>query len=211
MNTMTPMHNWNIWLETLPRWAALLPLAGYLFMLAWVHVRRRPSIVSGTRDGVLLAISVAGLAIAGPLALVRPAFGGAPWGWSIMLLLFGLVVAVCTLAARPRLVVYNVSPEQLRPLVAEVVTGLDAHARWAGASVVLPSRRLQLHLDGSGGMRCSSIVAVGERAALEGWAEFGRRLRQAAVRMRVRPSPWAALFAAAGFAALAGAGWAAIG
>lgn len=200
----------NALLDTLPLWAAMLPLAGYLLVLAWMHLRRRPCVVSGTWDGVLLAAAIAGLALAGPLALVRPAFGGSGWGWVIMLLLLGLVVAVCILAARPRLVVYNISAEQLRPLVAEVVAGLDPEARWAGASVVLPSRRLQLHVDGTTTMRCPSIIAVGERAALEAWADFSRRLRQSAGRMRVRRSPWAAVFVAAAAAVLAAAAWAAM-
>jgi hypothetical protein len=99
-------------------------------------------------------------------------------------------------------VIYNISAEQLRPLVAEVVAGLDADARWAGASVALPTRRLQLHLDGAGGMRCSSVVAVGERAAHESWTEFCRRLRRSVGRLRVRPSPWAGVFAAAAAAVL---------
>jgi hypothetical protein len=192
----------NAMLDTLPLWAALVPIAVYLLALAGVHLRRRPSVVSGTWDGILLATAVAGLAFAGPLALVRPAVGASLWGWLLVLLIFTLVVAVCILAARPRLVIYNISAEQLRPLVAEVVAGLDADARWAGASVALPTRRLQLHLDGAGGMRCSSVVAVGERAAHESWTEFCRRLRRSVGRLRVRPSPWAGVFAAAAAAVL---------
>lgn len=201
----------NAMLDALPLWAALLPLAAYLLALAALHLRRRPSVVSGTWDGILLAASVAGLALAGPLALVRPAVGASLWGWLLVLLIFSLVVAVCILAARPRLVIYNISADQLRPLVAEVVAGLDADARWAGASVALPTRRLQLHLDGAGGMRCSSVIAVGERATHESWTEFCRRLRRSVARLRVRPNPWAGAFAAAAAAVFAVVVWAAIG
>lgn len=200
----------NAWLDALPLWAALLPLGGYLLLLTAAHARRRPTVVSGVWDGILLAAAVAGLAVAGPLGLVRPAVGSSLWGWLIAALIFSLVVAVCILAARPRLVVYNVSAEQLRPLVAEVVAALDTDARWAGATVVLPARRLQLHLDGAGGMRCSSVIASGERATHEAWTEFGRRLRQGLGRLRVRPSPWSWAFAAAATGVLAGAAWAAI-
>ena len=201
----------NAMLDALPLWAALLPLAAYLLALAALHLRRRPSVVSGTWDGILLAASVAGLALAGPLALVRPAVGASLWGWLLVLLIFSLVVAVCILAARPRLVIYNISADQLRPLVAEVVAGLDADARWAGASVALPTRRLQLHLDGAGGMRCSSVIAVGERATHESWTEFCRRLRRSVARLRVRPNPWAGAFAAAAATVFAVIIWAAIG
>lgn len=203
------MNTWNAWLDSLPLWAALLPLGGYLLLLAVAHARRRPTVISGTWDGILLAAAVAGLAVAGPLALVRPAVGSSLWGWLIVALVFSLVVAVCILAARPRLVIYNISAEQLRPLVAEVVTALDADTRWAGTTAALPARRLQLHLDG-GAMRCSSVIASGERAAHEAWTEFSRRLRQALGRLRVRPSPWAWAFAVAAVGVFGGAAWAAL-
>ena len=197
----------SAWLDPPPLWAALLPLGGYLSLLAATHLRRRPSVVSGAWDGILLAAAVAGLACAGPLALLQPAFGSAAWTWLIGLLAFGLAVAVCILAARPRLVIYNITSDQLRPFVAQVATALDPGARWAGTSVALPARRLQVQIDAADAMRCVSVVAVGERAAHECWTEFGRRLRQAVGRTRVRPSPWAAAFAAAAIAVLAAAGW----
>lgn len=196
-------------LDSLPLWIALLPLAGYLTLLAAAHLRRRPSLVSGTWDALLLAGAVAGLAFAGPLALVQPAFGPAPWNGLVALLGFGLVVAVCILAARPRLVVYNITAEQLRPFVAEVAATLDPRARWAGTSVALPTRQLELQLDG-GPLRCVSVVAVGERAAHDCWTEFGRRLRQAVRRTRVRPSPWAGVFIAAAGGIFAAAAWLAL-
>jgi hypothetical protein len=199
----------NSLLDTLPLWAALLPLGLYLVALGCVHLRGRPVMVSGVWDGILLGVATAGLAVVGPLALVRPAAGGTLWGWLIVLLLFGLIVALCVLVSRPRLVVYNITVEQLRPLVAEVVSALDPAARWAGETAALPNRGLQLHIDGNGSMRSVSIVAGGERQSLEAWAEFGRRLGQGVARLRVRSSPWGAIFAALGGIVIAVAAWSA--
>ncbi|MFM8803141.1 MAG: hypothetical protein ACKOK8_04420, partial [Planctomycetia bacterium] len=98
----------------------------------------------------------------------------------------------------PRMVVYNITVEQFRPLVAEVVSALDPGARWAGESAALPDRGFQLHIEGNGPMRTVSIVNVGERSSAEGWGEFTRRLRRAVGGLRVRRSPWGALFAAVG-------------
>jgi len=109
------------------------------------------------------------------------------------------------LAARPRLVVYNITLEQLRPVVAEIVAALDPTARWAGETVALPGRGIQVHLDGRGGMRSVSVVALGSRTSAEGWGEFSRRLRQAIRGLRVRPSPWAAVFGCGGCGLLAAA------
>jgi len=179
---------------------AVIPLGLYLVGIGWLHLRRRPSLIAGSLDFALLAASVAGLMLVGPLALLAPLAGGIPSvaGVPVLLACFLLLVAVAVLAMRPRLVIYNITLDQLRPVVAEVVAGLDASARWAGETAALPARGIQLHLDGRGSMRRVSVVAVGSRTSPEGWTEFCRRLRQAVGRLRVRSSPWGGVFAALG-------------
>lgn len=184
-------------------WIALVPLGIYLTWLAWAHLRRRPLAVSGGFDVAMLAVAVSGLAAVGPLALIRPVTGGTPWSWPVLAFLFALVVAVCMLVARPRLVVYNISVEQFRPLVAEVVAALDPDARWAGESAALPGRGVQLHIEGNGPLRTVSVVNIGERQSAEGWVEFTRRLRRSVRSLRVRRSPWGGLFACLGLGLLA--------
>ncbi len=188
----------NSLFDALPLGAAFLPLGIYLIALGWVHLRRRPLAIAGVWDGILLGASLVGLVTVGPIALVRPAAGGSAWSWPMLILGFCLVVALCVLVSRPRLVVYNISLEQLRPLVAEVAADLDPQARWAGETVALPTRGLQVHLDGDGSLRTVSLIGVGRRSAHEGWSEFSRRVRQASRRLRVRSSPWGGLFAGVG-------------
>jgi hypothetical protein len=192
-------------------WIALLPLGCYLLGLAWAHLRRQPLAVSGVFDGVMLAAAVSGLAVVGPLALLVPVTGGSPWSWPVLAFLFALCVAVCVLVSRPRLVVYNITVEQFRPLVAEVVSTLDPKARWAGESAALPDRGFQLHIEGNGGLRTVSVVNVGERSSPEGWGEFTRRLRRAVRGLRVRRNPWGMLFGCLGCGLLVAATWLAIG
>jgi len=202
----------SVMLSAVPLWAAVLPLGGYLAGLGWLHLRRRPIVLQGGWDLALLATAVSGLVLAGPLALVQPAVGAAAWTTVMLLLVFGLVVATGILAARPRLVIYNVTAEQLRPILAEVVGGLDAAARWAGESVVLPTRGIQLLVDGHGLARSVSVVAVGSRTSAEAWTEFTRRLRTALRGLRVRRNPWGAALAAAGLGiVLIAVGWAVAG
>jgi hypothetical protein len=159
----------------------------------------------------MLAAAVSGLAVVGPLALLVPVTGGSPWSWPVLAFLFALCVAVCVLVSRPRMVVYNITVEQFRPLVAEVVSTLDPKARWAGESAALPDRGFQLHIEGNGGLRTVSVVNVGERSSPEGWGEFTRRLRRAVRGLRVRRSPWGALFGCLGCGLLVAATWLAIG
>jgi hypothetical protein len=190
-----------------PLWAALVPLVAYLLGLAAVHLRQRPSTLPGSWDLLLLAAAAAGLVVAGPLALLQPVAGGTAWAAGMLLVAAGLLFAAVLLAARPRLVVYNITSEQLRPVVAEVVTALDPAARWAGETAALPGRGIQVHLDGRGAMRTVSVVALGGKTSAEGWAEFSRRLRQAVRRLRVRRSPWAAVFGGGGCLLMAVAVW----
>jgi len=200
----------NVLLSRIPLWAAVLPLAAYLCTIGWLHVRRRPVAVSGPLDAVLLAVGLSGLVAAGPLALLQPAVGISPWAAAILLLAFVLVVACCVLAARPRLVVYNVSLDQVRPIVAEVTSALDPTARWAGETVALPGRGLQVHLDGRGLARTVTLVAVGSRTSAEAWTEFARRMRRAVRGLRVRSSSWGPTFLGLGLAVAAIAAWMAI-
>ena len=201
----------NRFLDALPLWSGLVPLGVYLLLVAAAHLRRRPTVVAGTWDALLLAGAVSGLVLVGPLALVLPAAGGSPWSWPILLLALVLAVALAVLVPRPRLVVYNITPEQLRPLVAEVASGLDPAVRWAGDTAALPSRGLQVHLEGDGAVRCVALVAVGGRPGVEGWAEFGRRLRRTVRRFRVRRNPWGVVPAGLGVVVLVVAAWLAVG
>lgn len=180
---------------SLPLWPALVPPALYLMAMAARYLRRRPTVVSGSWDMGLLAASLAGLTLVGPLELLQPAGIRGPWRLALPLVLYALVVCLAVLASRPRLVVSNVTLDQLRPIVAQIAATIDPTARWAGETVALPGRQVQVHLDGRGSMRSVSLVAVGSRTSPEGWTEFTRRVRAAVRRVRVRPSPWAAVFA----------------
>lgn len=192
-------------LAAVPAWLALVPLGVYLLAVGWIHLRRRPVVVPGILDLAALAAGVSGLVLTGPLALLQPAVGTAAWATAMLLGSLVLIVAGGLLATRPRLVVYNVTMDQLRPILAEVVGRLDASARWAGESVVLPAQGLQVLLDGRGLGRAVSVVAVGTRSSPEAWSEFARRVRRAARKLRVRRNPWGAAAVLAGVALLAAA------
>ena len=66
-------------------------------------------------------------------------------------------MAICLimllLLLRPRLIIYNISCEQLRPVLVEVVERMDSDARWAGDCLYLPGLGVQLHLESAGWMR----------------------------------------------------------
>jgi hypothetical protein len=187
---------------------ALGPIAVYLLALAVLNLSRRPRLVSGFRDAVALFLALSGVAIVGPLSLLFPDTVVGPlrplvsdvlvarlpgeyvkYVWVLLIGGCGLVVVLVLLALRPRLVVYNITSDQLRPILAEVVERLDSEARWAGDSLALPGLAVQLHLEGMPFMRNVSLVSAGPHQSEAGWGRLQAALRPALARTAVSPNP----------------------
>jgi hypothetical protein len=171
---------------------ALVPLAAYLLLLALVNLRRRPFLTSGGSDLGALGVAMSGLAFVGPLELFRPEAATSEFGnyiWPIMLVFYWLWVLLAVLLARPRLVIYNASVEELHPLLAEAAARIDAQSRWAGNSLSLPTLGVQLHLESFDLMRNVSLSASGSRQNLDGWRQLARELSTALRPVRVKPNP----------------------
>jgi hypothetical protein len=165
---------------------ALGPVAIYLLLLGVIGLSRRPVLVSGGRDAAALALAVSGMVFVGPLALVCPASlaarigpAGTRYIWLMMIALFALGMVLMLLHLRPRLVIYNIAADQLRPILAELAQRMDADARWAGDSLFLPGLGVQLHLDSLGWMRNVSLVSSGPKQDYQGWSRLGAELAAA--------------------------------
>ena len=110
---------------------ALGPMAMYLLLLGSINLARRPRLVSGVRDAATVALAVSGLIIVGPMELFFPFRAAARFGphvWLLLLALYALCTILWLLMLRPRLVIYNISVDKLRPILADAVDSLDADA-----------------------------------------------------------------------------------
>lgn len=157
---------------------ALGPPAIYLLSLGAINLSRRPLLVSGTRDAAALGLAISGFALVGPMELLIPEAALAHWGagtWLLMAGLYMCVLMLVLLLLRPRLVIYNISTDQLRAVLADVIEQLDSGARWAGDSLWLPNLGVQMHVCGFPAFRTVSLVALGANQNYLGW----RRLEQA--------------------------------
>jgi len=171
---------------------ALVPLSAYFLLLALVNLRRRPFLTSGGSDLSALGVALSGLAFVGPLDLLRPEAATAEFGnyiWPVLLAFYWLWVLLIVLVARPRLVVYNVSAEELHSVLAEAAARLDPESRWAGNSLSLPNLGVQLHLESFDLMRNVSLASSGSRQNLDGWRQLARELAPSLKRVRVKPNP----------------------
>ncbi len=182
-----------MYLDPLRLAIALGPLAVYLLVLGVVNLSSRPLVTTGARDTATLGIAVGGLAIVGPMELFFPEnaavhLGG--WVWVVLLAFYALCVTLLILLMRPRLVIYNVTCDQLRPILAEVVTDLDRQARWVGDSLILPGLQVQLYLEPFGAMKTIQLVSAGPRQSHGGWRRLERALAPALQQLRGTPNPY---------------------
>lgn len=170
---------------------AVAPLSVYLLMLGYLNLRKRPFLTTGARDAGVVGIALLGFVIAGPMELFFPEgaasrFG--PWVWVLMVVFYGLCVSLLVLLMRPRLVAYNVSLEELRPILTKVALGLDSKSRWAGDSLLLPTLGVHLHAESVDWLRNVQLSSGGSQQSFEGWKKLELELELALRRLAVRPN-----------------------
>jgi hypothetical protein len=154
---------------------AFIPLSTYLLVLGGINLSRRPMLTTGTRDSLALALGLAGLMVAGPMELFLPeraaqTFGG--FVWILMLALYGLACVLVILMRRPRLVIYNISTAELRPVLERAIKEIDAEASWTEDVFVLPRSYVQLHMEYFPSLRNVTLVSVGPRQSWQGWRDL---------------------------------------
>lgn len=183
------------------------PLVVYLFILGSINLGRRPLVTTGARDTAALGIAISGFIAAGPMELFLPeataaALGG--WIWALLMTFYFLCLMLVVLLLRPRLVIYNVTFEQLKPALANVVTRLDGHARWAGDCLTMPSLSVQLTVEHQPVMKNVQLVSSGPVQSIAGWRRLEDELARELRELKGLPNPYGVFLIS--FALLIGAG-----
>lgn len=176
---------------------AVLPLAVYLLTIGIINLGGRPFLTTGARDGYALGLALAGFCIIGPIELFMPEAAVAQFGpfvWLLLIAFYFLAVTSVILWMRPRIVIYNIALEELRPVLGKLVSELDPEHRWAGNSVVLPSLGVQFQIERFAPMRNVSLVAAATEQSYAGWHTLERRLAGELTATRRAPNPLGALF-----------------
>lgn len=186
---------------------ALGPVAVYLLLLGAVNLSRRSLLVSGVRDAAALALAVSGMVIIGPMELFFPFESAVKLGdyvWILLLALYVMCVILWLLLLRPRLVIYNISVDKLRPILADVVGQFDSDARWAGDSLAIPRLGIQLSIDNFAPLRSVSLISAGGNQNHVGWRRLETTLRAALAREEVARNPRGLSLIVAGLLCIAG-------
>ncbi|MGE0760410.1 MAG: hypothetical protein AB7F89_07550 [Pirellulaceae bacterium] len=161
---------------------ALAPLAVYLFVIGVLHLSPRPVCLTGARETLGLGLAVSGMILIGPMELFVPAATAFQLGgyvWLLLIAFYGMSLLLVVLVRRPRLVVYNVSEEQMRAVLASIVSELDRDARWAGDCLFLPALGVQLSVEAAPLVRYVELVSAGVVQSFEGWGRLETSLRHA--------------------------------
>lgn len=168
---------------------AAAPLAVYFALLGIINMTRRPFITTGPRDAAALGIGLSGLMVAGPMELFFPA-NAAQWAgifvWPLLLAFYGLCVSLLVLLMRPRIVIYNMSYDRLRPILGDLANEIDGKSRWSGDNLYIPSINVQLHVESNPLMLNVQLVSTGNRQSFEGWRKLEQKLKLAVRDVRSR-------------------------
>ena len=170
---------------------AIAPLSVYLLMLGFLNLRRRPFLTTGARDAGAVGIALMGFVVAGPMELFFPEgaasrFG--PWVWVLMLVFYGLCVSLLVLLMRPRIVIYNISMEELKPILTRIAHQIDPKSRWTADSLLLPTLNVHLHAESVDWLRNIQLSSGGNRQSFEGWKQLELELEKALRKIKVRPN-----------------------
>lgn len=170
---------------------AVAPLAVYLLLLGILNLRGRPFVTTGARDAAALGIAISGLVIAGPMELFFPEAAASHYGyfvWVLLISFYGLCVSLIVLLMRSRIVVYNVTAEQLRPILSQVAMELDRKSRWTGDSLLIPAISVHLHVEAVDWLRNVQLTSGGLNQSFEGWRKLELELNRSLKTIRVGPN-----------------------
>lgn len=174
----------------------VVPFSVYLVLLGWLHLRKHPFVTTAGRDIAILAVAISGLMIVGPMDLFFPEnavsrFG--PFVWLMLLAFYGLLVSLVSMLTRPGLVLYNVSEDQIRPWLSDVLVTVDK-PHWSGENVRLPELGIHFQIEAHPWLRCVQLVATGRKQNLAGWRALEVGLQKSAISMPTHPNLFGPMF-----------------
>lgn len=186
------------------------PLAFYFILLGRINWSRKPFLITGSRDIAALGVAVSGMIFVGPVELLLPAEAVASFQvflWLLLIVMYSLCVSLAALLARPRLTIYNITTDELWPILTSTVAAIDPDARWAGTNVWLPNQQIELHIQSSSPMRNVTLSSTGDRQSYDGWQRLESTLAARLALATVPANPWGPALAMMSLAMFLTIGW----
>lgn len=171
---------------------ALGPIGMYWILIGSLHLRRRPWVVSGSRDLACLGLAMIGMFLVGPAELFFPNAAFNLLGvsvWLLILLLYGTFLLFVVLNSKPRLVVYGFDEEELTAQVADALLEMDPSARRLGQHFVSPGLQIEAVVEEAGFGKIGHVVTTRREQNLAGWGRLERALRARFRERSISPRP----------------------
>jgi len=172
---------------------ALAPLATYLAVLGCIQLTHRPLVTTGGRDHAALGLAIGGFIAVGPMELFMPQAAAAHFGWFVWILLVSLYavsLSLLVLLAGPRIVIYNISSDELQPILLKILPEFDHESNQVGESFVLPNAGMQFSIEEYPVMRHLQIASTGSAQNMAGWRALELELAEKLADLPVAPNPY---------------------
>jgi hypothetical protein len=178
---------------TLMEWALILfPLALYLIWLGFdVSRRKRPTILTGTRDTTLLVLALSGFFLLGPPTWMLDRFAQVNWksyliAYGVYLLVLGFLAWTWIVARRQSLVIYCIEPDVFPQHMREALDELGEPCVITPGRIAVGKNRLLIDLEASPMLYCITLSWTGEA---ELWTALETRLRAGLEGLPTRGNP----------------------
>jgi hypothetical protein len=157
------------------------PLAVYLITVSFLNIRNRPSVISGAVDFTAMGIAIVGFVLIGPMELFFPntaAMRLGSWVWLLLLVLYFLAVLLFALSGRPRLIIYNITTEQMRESLNSMAERLNLQINWAGDAMTIDQWDIEIHIDANESLRNVSLITGHKGPTWSAWRKFQTELKK---------------------------------
>lgn len=159
----------------------LLPLGLAFAVLAFLHMRRKPTVVTSGQEVLFLGFAISGFAMIGPMELFFPTASYAAlgeWVWLLLATLYFFLILLASMLSRSSLTVVGLGPELLQKDLEEALAIEGIESRWLGNQLEVPQLGIRAIVESSYGFRESShLTPCGYNQNAMGWYQLEKLLR----------------------------------
>lgn len=153
---------------------ALVPLIGYLLVLAAIRLSGRSLVTTGGRDIAALGMAISGFVAVGPAELFFPTTAATLFGpvvWFALFAFYGLSLSLIALTVTPRLVVYGRLPADVYEAMLRSAKRMDDSASGdpRNLQIQMPTLDVQLRVDAIGNLDHCRIDSFEPVTSIKFW------------------------------------------
>ncbi|MGL6193756.1 MAG: hypothetical protein ACRC2T_02930 [Thermoguttaceae bacterium] len=152
---------------------AAVPLALYLTWVIGLRLRRKPTVISGPTDFLLLGFAVVGLMFVGPIKLLFPIGALMIWKsatYGMLISLYFLFVVLFGGIIGPRIVIYNIDGSKFTTVVDKLLANSGVES--TGNCINIPNIGVQFSYDVQKWGRCVVLRPTRRNQNIAGWVQL---------------------------------------